>query len=292
MLRLANKARTLVEVYKQASIVVPLAVPDRLSRRIKLDRGCQWHTSALLAAAVESAMLPSRLRDPLKRETLGGMADVLNTMGKQTVADLQMSFAPLEAEGQKDARQGKLSEEELSEGVQLDIRFTPSDQLDSHSRSNGFGFDKPRVFSQLVASRGYGDEEAEDVEMDEAGRRVRRSSYEPVTKRFVPASIARHILQNNTDQMSSYHSSLQFPILDSYPEIFRNDDDEALAGPLDVTTSLSTDSSVFGRLKSLRSTVIRSFGLEDRETLGNEIMEMADEYHEGWSSGSDDGEDD
>ena len=292
MLRLANKARTLVEVYKQASIVVPLAVPDRLSRRINLDRSSHWHTSALLAAAVESAMLPSRLRDPLKRDTLGGMADVLNTMGKQTVADLQMSFAPSEAEGQKDARQRKLSEEELSEGVQLDIRFTPSDQLDSHSRSNGYGFDKPRVFSQLVASRGYGDEDTEDVEMDEAGRRVRRSSYEPVTKRLVPPSFAKHSLPNTTDQKSSYNSHLQFPILDSYPEIFRNDDDEALAGPLDITTSLSTDSSVFGRLKSLRSTVIRSFGREDREALGNEIMEMADEYHEGWSSGSDAGEDD
>lgn len=55
---------------------------------------------------------------------------------------------------------------------------------------------------------------------------------------------------------------------------------------------MSTDSSVFSKLKTLRSTVVRSFGLEDRETLGNELMEMADEYHEGWSSGSDDGEDD
>jgi hypothetical protein len=44
------------------------------------------------------------------------------------------------------------------------------------------------VFSQLIASRGYGDEEAEEaaeVEMDEQGRRVRRSAYEPVTKRYV-----------------------------------------------------------------------------------------------------------
>jgi hypothetical protein len=175
----------MTEVYRQASIVVPLAVPERLPGRVQLDLGSQWHISALLAAAVESAMLPGRLKDPLKRETLGGMAEVLNTMGKQSVAGLQMSFARPEAEAQKDSRQRKLSEEELSEGVQLDIRFTPSDQLESYSRSNGF--DRPRVFSQLIASRGYGDEEVEDVEMDEAGRRVRRSSYEPVTKRFAAA---------------------------------------------------------------------------------------------------------
>lgn len=186
MLRLANKAKTLIEAYKQASIIVPLAVPERLAGRVKLDAASQWHTSALLAAAMESAMLPSRLKDPLKRETLGGMADVLNTMGKQSVAGLQMSFAPAQPEeGQKDVRQRKLTEEELSEGVQLDLRFTPSDQLEAYSRSNGF--DKPRVFSQLVASRGYGDEQVEPVEIDEAGRRVRRSSYEPVTKRSVAA---------------------------------------------------------------------------------------------------------
>ncbi|KAJ4304294.1 mtDNA inheritance, partitioning of the mitochondrial organelle [Collariella sp. IMI 366227] len=273
LIRLANKARALTELYKQASIVVPLAVPDRLSARVQLDATSQWHTSALLAAAVESAMLPARLRDASKRETLSSMADVLNVMGKQSVAGLQMGFAKAEA-GQgpeKDARQRKLTEEELSEGVQLDLRFTPSDQLEAYSRLNGFNR-PPRVFSQLVASRGYGDEEPEDVEVDERGRRVRRSGYEPVTK--------------------SYTSALKFPLLDSYPEIFKDDDGEALADSINVTTSLSTDSSVSKRLSNLRSTVIRSIGVEDREQIGNDLMEMADEYHEGWSSGSDTGEDD
>lgn len=59
-----------------------------------------------------------------------------------------------------------------------------------------------------------------------------------------------------------------------------------------VTTSLSTDAALSGRLKSLRSTVTRLIGMEDREALSNELAEMADEYHEGWSSGSDSGEDD
>ncbi|KAK4123535.1 tubulin nucleotide-binding domain-like protein [Parathielavia appendiculata] len=270
LLRLANKARAMTEVYKQASIMVPLAVPERRPGKVQLDLGSHWHTSALLAVAVESAMLPTRLKDPVKRETLGGMAEVLNTMGKQSVAGLQMSFARPEAEAQNDSRQKELSEEELSEGVQLDIRFAPSDQLEWYPRSNGF--DRPRVFSQLLVARGYGDEEAEDVEMDEAGRRVRRSLYEPVTK--------------------SYNTALRFPLLDSFPEIFRGDNDEPLSEALNITCSISTDSSVSTKLKQLRSTVIRSISLEDRETLGNELMEMADEYHEGWSSGSDEGEDD
>ncbi|KAL2263750.1 hypothetical protein VTK26DRAFT_5394 [Humicola hyalothermophila] len=197
------------------------------------------------------------------------MAEVLNAMGKQSVAGLQMSFARPESDEQKDSRQRKLSEEERTEGVELDIRFSPSDQLEPHARSNG-SF-KPRVFSQLISYRGYGDEETEGMELDEAGRRVRRSAYEPITK--------------------SYNSDLRFPILDSFPDIFRGENGEELTGAINITSSLSTDSSVSDRLKRLRMTVLRSIGIEDRETLGNDLMEMADEYHEGWSSGSDDGED-
>ena len=93
----------------------------------------------------------------------------------------------------------KLSEEDLAEGLQLDLRFTPSDRLDPYARSmNGFG--GPRVFSQLVMSRGYGGDDddnngegKEGVERDAAGRRIRRSAYEPVTKRYVNFGLS-HVL--------------------------------------------------------------------------------------------------
>ncbi|KAL2271542.1 hypothetical protein VTJ83DRAFT_913 [Remersonia thermophila] len=306
LLRLANKARSLTEFYKHASIVIPLSLPDARDlvtsssspSRVHLDATSAWHTSALLAAAVESATLPSRLRDPLRRDTLGNMADLLNTMGKQRVAGLQMGFpspppppaaaSSSSSNGAQDAtrlpprRRRKLSEEDLTEGVRLEMRFAPADQLDAASaRMNGFyGESKPRVFSQLVAARGYDDDEIyeETEEVDEVGRRVRRSSYEPVTK--------------------SYTTPLGFPLLSSFPSIFLRPDGEEIpfgeesSPSLAVTSSLSTDSSVSGRIKQLRSVVLRSIGIEEREALGAEMMDMADEYHEGWSSGSDDGDDD
>lgn len=89
-----------------------------------------------------------------------------------------------------------------------------------------------------------------------------------------------------------YRSTLSYPLPDSFPHIFRDGKGEELKENVAVTTSLSTDAALSGRLKSLRSTVTRLFGVEDRETLSNELAEMADEYHEGWSSGSDSGEDD
>jgi hypothetical protein len=89
-----------------------------------------------------------------------------------------------------------------------------------------------------------------------------------------------------------YHTSLGFPLLDSFPQIFRDEEGEALEGFVNVAASLSTDASVYDSLKRLRMTVTRAIGMEDREELGNDLAEMAEEYHEGWSSGSDEGEDD
>jgi hypothetical protein len=58
-----------------------------------------------------------------------------------------------------------------------------------------------------------------------------------------------------------------------------------------MRTALSTDTSVMDKVRALRTTVIRSIGLDDRETIGNELAEIAEGYKEGWSSGSDDDND-
>lgn len=89
-----------------------------------------------------------------------------------------------------------------------------------------------------------------------------------------------------------YKSSLPFPLINSFPKIFKDDDGHPLKDAVDVTTSLTTDTAVSDRLKLLRTTVARSISLEDRETLSNDLAGMAEEYHEGWSSGSDEGVDD
>ncbi|KAK0630824.1 tubulin domain-containing protein [Bombardia bombarda] len=297
LLRLINKAKAMTELYKQASIIVPLAVPRALPQSIQLDRSSPWHTSALLASAMESITLPTRLKSGPNRDTLGNMADRLNAMGKQSVAGLQMSFAPVVTEFRSEGQQqsggdqadsrvrgsvavvggGEDEEGGEEEGVRhLDVSFSPSDQLDSYGRQmNGFHHKKPRVFSQVVTARGYAvdeyaDEEMMDVDQQDARRR-RRNPSAPITR--------------------SYNSTLQFPLLDSFPQIFRDDDGEPLKGSVNITSSLSTDTSVSDSLKLLRTTIARSISVEDREALSNDLAEMAEEYHEGWSSGSDSGED-
>ena len=211
LLRLANKARAMVEAYKQASIIVPLAVPRTLPPSIALSPTSPWQTTALLASAMESATLPNRLKDPSNRDTLGGMADGLNAMGKQSIAGLQMSFAPPPSDAAEDARAppaagaaaarkaGLLSEDELTEGMSLDVHLSSSlsDELDPSYRRNGFanGSRTGKVFSQLIAMRGYPPPEPEEENaggegVDAVGQRGerglrRRNAYEPVTRRYV-----------------------------------------------------------------------------------------------------------
>ncbi|KAK1827787.1 tubulin domain-containing protein [Podospora conica] len=276
--RLGNQARWLGEVYRQASLVVPVAVPrGLLPRGVGLDRGSEWHAMGLVAAAWESVTLPTRLRAGEGGTRWGEVVDGLNVMGRQTVAGLQMSVAAPEEEDGREPRRGRrLTEEEQNEGVVLDMRFEPTYQLDQvRGRMNGFGGGKTsKVFSQMVAMRGYppGEEEEEEEDQDVRNLRRRRNADGTITK--------------------SYHSQLRFPLLDSFPQIFKDEEGEPIKDNVNITTSLSTDSSVSEKLKVLRTTVMRSIGVEDREMVGNDLAEMADEYHEGWSSGSDEGEDD
>lgn len=92
--------------------------------------------------------------------------------------------------------------------------------------------------------------------------------------------------------LSRYQSKLNYPMPDSFPRIFRDEDGNAIGDPIGIKTALSTDSSVMDKMKGLRTTVLRSIGLEDRENIGNELAEIAEGYKEGWSSGSDDDDDD
>lgn len=307
LVRLGNRARWLGEVYRQASVVVPLAVPRGGTKGVKVERGSAWQEMGLLAAAWESVTLPTRLREGGAR--WAEVADGLNVMGRQTVAGLQMSVERAgggeDGDGREPRRGKRLTEEEQNEGVVLDMRFEPSYQLDQvRGRMNGFGGGKTsKVFSQVVAMRGYPpDEEDEEEEEDQDVRnlRRRRNADGTITKRYVFTLILWRIhtvfavcacYGQGMLTAHSYHSQLRFPLLDSFPQIFKDEEGEPIKDHVNVTTSLSTDSSVSEKIKLLRTTVMRSIGVEDRETVGNDLAEMADEYHEGWSSGSDEGDD-
>ncbi|KAI1432055.1 tubulin domain-containing protein [Xylaria sp. CBS 124048] len=286
--RLVNKARALAELGSQASLVVPLSLPDEpLPLEIRLDPSSPWHVSALFAAAIESTTLYTRLKPAgsVSSSTLGHMTDLLNVFGRQTIASMEMSHdAPpnskqngpndpvktTNAKGEPvfDPRSGATddaSEIGSQKGtVSLDVDLSSPQDLRLQP-----GTRRPRkryVFSQVQTYRG------DDV--DGAAEE--------------DALAARYFDTRRRPKVHNYRSGLAFPVLDSSPDIFRDDSGNAVKCHVGLKTALSTNTSVMYKVRALRTTVVRSIGIEDRETLGNELAEIAEGYKEGWSSGSDD----
>lgn len=98
-MKLSNASRSISEISPQASVFVPLTIPSAtLPPYVNLNLQSEWHVSALLATAVESMSLPSRLKlQNSNRETLSLLANSLNVNGNQTIAKLQMSVEQKEA---------------------------------------------------------------------------------------------------------------------------------------------------------------------------------------------------
>ena len=60
---------------------------------------------------------------------------------------------------------------------------------------------------------------------------------------------------------------------------------------LPVRSGMATSSRTHLGLKDIRQIVARSLGYEERETVLNDLSEIAEAYESGWMSGSDSGED-
>lgn len=102
-----------------------------------------------------------------------------------------------------------------------------------------------------------------------------------------------HRLWGSEQQESAYENdrnaiSLPFPLLDSFPAIYRY---PSPIQSIPVNVSLSTDTSISMVLKDLREIVNRGVGFVEREALSNTLGEMAEAYEEGWDSGSDEDDD-
>ena len=178
MLKLANKARALTDIYAQASLVIPLSMPSsRLPPNVILNPSSIWHTSALFATALESTTLFTRLKAPgnTNVDTLAGMADSLNVFGKQTIARLQLSVddsgSQKSANGAgsrntsphegfhtpENAYDYKSGNDSHKDAFDLDMDLTPVESLAPSSRFMP-GRSK-KAFGQILTRRGTSQEE-------------------------------------------------------------------------------------------------------------------------------------
>ncbi|KJK92322.1 hypothetical protein H633G_03791 [Metarhizium anisopliae BRIP 53284] len=156
--------------------------------------------------------------------------------------------------------------------------FIPTDTRDGMDTGDNLSFfqigqdsskvkNRPEhIFGQIICHRGPNTEQAEPEETADTRRR----------------QILGNCLTRN------YFTKLQFPLLDSYPHIYR---DVINRQSIPVHTVLKTTTSISARMKDLRSQGTRLIRLDEREALGNSLAEIADAYQDDWSSGSDEDDD-
>ncbi|CEJ81349.1 hypothetical protein VHEMI01482 [[Torrubiella] hemipterigena] len=92
MLRVNNVGQGIAELNSCDATIIPLSVPESKLRGVHVDTSSNWHYSALLATAIESATLPSRLLQisSIKPIALDDLTASLNTTGRQHIAAMTL----------------------------------------------------------------------------------------------------------------------------------------------------------------------------------------------------------
>ena len=185
---------------------IPIRTPKRLPDYVGLDHSSEWHTSALLETAVESVMLPSRMRaESQQRRTLNDLEAALNVNGNQRIARLQCSvFDPHVLEDQRAAKAKRPKKpdkraasagfnaltgegHELENAEDLNLVFFPHVLVQKSGREN----EAPHAFGQISSYRGNFDSPTTNMEDEdddeEYMRKRRRTAGLPIVEKYSPS---------------------------------------------------------------------------------------------------------
>ncbi|KAF1837374.1 hypothetical protein BDW02DRAFT_595532 [Decorospora gaudefroyi] len=271
--QIANSARSLQILGEQSSVYIPMSNrPAKLPGYLTLDATSPWHIAALQVVGLESMNISSRLRTSLGgRGTLQDLENTINSTGKRRIAKLEMSIADPAVlsdkaldETEHAEKVGSVTSRQTSEGDDqlgnFDIdTFTRDYRIESRRKK------KEHVFGRAEASRGEWSL-SEDAERDPHDRFYSG----PAVQRF--------------------GAPLLFPLLDSFPRSMF-DVGSGHATKLAVHTGLTTSTAVADQVRAVEQIVKRLAGIEEREALCNNLQVLAEEYDEGWDSGTDSDDD-
>ncbi|KAL3469180.1 tubulin domain-containing protein [Aspergillus californicus] len=254
-----NKARSLYSISPQSTMYTPLIdPPKRLPGTVQLNNQSKWYTSALISMAMESVTLPTRLR-PYQ----GFEAFLAGDDNTRRIYELQASIIqPKENDNNqasKSSREQNRAESSQTGPSKLKTSFDFDFTYDSPDS------DKAHVFNQVQVFRGAEpDDEDEGSTKDDLGilRKMRLYNSEAMFHRF--------------------HTPLQYPILDSFPN-----DLLALPKPeqkINMLAALTASTRTGERMKIMESVAGRVIGVDERENLVNGLGEIRESYETGWMS--------
>jgi hypothetical protein len=137
-----NKARSLYSISPQASLYVPIIdLPQKLPGSLTVDRQSEWQKTALIASAIETVTLPSRLKPYQHFE-----AALAGEDGTHTIFELQSSINKInDGHTQEPSNEDEPAQAE----TEFDIDFT----YDGEDKGG-------HIFNQVQVSRGEASEDA------------------------------------------------------------------------------------------------------------------------------------
>lgn len=175
-----NKARSIYAISPQSSFYTPIIdPPHRLPKTFNVDFQSEWQTSALISSAMETVILPSRLRPYRDFESSLAGED-----GIHKIFELQsMILTDKEAQHSTKPTNGAESSEDASSQVktEFDVDFS-YDSRDSN---------KSHIYNQVQVSRGINPEQkkndgpaTEDIDLG-MRRKLRLHNSQPMFQRWV-----------------------------------------------------------------------------------------------------------
>lgn len=275
VLQAFNTAQCFYAFDQSSSLHIPTSnAPANIPAYLRFQKDSRWHTSAFQCAGIESITLPARLRSTdSARTTFENMEAVLNGNGKRRIAACSFSVSSKERSDQTNGNTNSRVANGLANGY--------------HDLTEG------------EAKPGYDVKLFPEIPLSPPGRRVGRrihtfSNLKVVRDRENDSSdsatdIHQSQIRNDENLRTSTHPlDLLFPVLTSYPHIFRF---AGSAKQLNIEASLSTSTATADYLRNVENSARRLVGIEEREALCDGLAVMAEEYNEGWMS-EDDSDDD
>jgi hypothetical protein len=181
---MVNVAKTLYTMSPQSSIYCPIVDPPYpLPSYLSINLQSEWYTSALIASAVETATLPSRLRSYYDFESLL----VGESGGTQRIYELQSSIIadksiPTDRFSNSERRASWIDRKGEDE---TNINLT--NDFDINFAFNDLPTKSSRLFNQVQIIRGLEAPKKNEDLSDEPGisRRLRLLNSEPIIEKFV-----------------------------------------------------------------------------------------------------------
>ncbi|WEW54798.1 mtDNA inheritance, partitioning of the mitochondrial organelle [Emydomyces testavorans] len=273
-LRATNSAKSISEIARQATAYIPISMPppSKLPHYVNLDMRSEWYFSALASMAVESVTLPARLR---WHDKLGSWWFDHESPQRIFTLSATIRAQASESNSAHQSNRGEFMEPTVEEDHNDEIEQTEK-SFDLKLSSIGTTTqENMHLFSRVQVIR-ESRENSSQPKRPEVGQGL--TAQRVTLTGYIPSVL------------SSFKSTLEFPILDSFPsDLIENQ------GPpgstLGINVALSATSAMGKDLKALRQKIGQRVYLEERENLLNGLSELSEAYEAHWESGSDSGDD-